>query len=172
MVQKYNSRELAKYVVFLFFFFVSISDISYFSNKAYSKDRIESITLGEVRRRRMVEDNGVADMLCKLVSLMHSDISRALLAFSLFAAGMGAFFGKLTMAWFFSFAIGAAVFFGSISMLSFFAPYSDVAMGCKCKRFLTIGQKPDSSGYIKVRSKLREDCSRLDNPSASGNTMV
>lgn len=128
-----------------------------------AKDISKDADLPEIRRRRLPEYNGVADFLCSFVLLMQSDISRALVSFSLFAAGIGAFFGKLNVGWFMSFAVGAAVFFGSISLLGFFAPYSDVAMGCNCKTYIVVGRNPDG-GYVKISSMLDKNCQRKDDP--------
>ncbi|MDA7845221.1 TrbC/VirB2 family protein [Rickettsiales bacterium] len=124
--------------------------------------------ISEIRTRRIVEDNGIADFLCKIVSLMRSDVAKVMVAFSLFSMGIGTFFGKLTIGWFFSFALGCAVFFGSVNVLSLFAPYSDIGDGCNCSSTMIVGSREDGSGYIRMKTYLNKDCSHVDDPKDMG----
>ena len=135
----------------------------------YAADEIIDVNIEEIRKRRMVESNGIAETLCLVMNLMRSDITKAIVAMSLFAVGIGAFFGKLSLAWFLSFAVGCASFFGSISTISFLAPFSNIGMGCDCKEYLIVGRKEDGTGYIKIRTMLDKNCNPTETDSGSIN---
>ncbi|MBL0725474.1 MAG: TrbC/VirB2 family protein [Alphaproteobacteria bacterium] len=162
-----SSQKLPIAGLVIFLNVISNVSLPYLSNISFADviadDKIISANLPEIRNRRLVEDNGIAELLCKFIKLMQSDIARALLAYMLFSVGVGAFFGKLTIGWFLSFTVGVAVFFGSVSLLNFFAPYSNIGMGCECKNTLVIGR--DSTGaYLKIPTMLDKNCKHLDDP--------
>jgi type IV secretory pathway VirB2 component (pilin) len=117
----------------------------------------KNITSEDLQRKRLIETNGMAGVICKAVTLVQSDIGKIGILMSIFAMGIAAYSGKVTVQQLISFVIGAGIFFGSFSILSLISPFSDVGEACGCKQNIAYGRNA-KGGYARIDLKLNPDC--------------
>jgi type IV secretory pathway VirB2 component (pilin) len=156
-----------KYLVILMFCFLSFGakadQILQFGNSmSLSDGRILCLDAADLQKRQIFEKNDMAGIMCKMMTLLTSDITKAVLAFVLVVMGFGAYLGKINLGLIVSFVIGTGLLFMIPLILGLLAPYSDVGAGCNCKRYF-VAAYDVQLGYIYGDLLLNSDCSTCPN---------
>ncbi len=151
-----------KYLLILFFFFsinAKADQILQFGNSMnLSEGRVLSLEATDINKRQVFERNEMAGIMCKMMTLLTSDITKAVLAFVLVVMGFGAYLGKINLGLIVSFVIGTGLLFMVPTILTLLAPYSDIGAGCNCKRYVIVAYDV-KMGYIYGDLLLNSDCS-------------
>lgn len=125
-------------------------------------DIYKQVDGAELAKKRLYENNDMASTMCRFISLVTSDITKAIISFILIIMGIGAYMGKINLGLLISFAIGVVAVFGAPTVADLLAPYSDIGAGCKCKQNTVIGYDVVTDQKIKTDLKLSPDCTELD----------
>ena len=151
-----------KYLLILLFFFsvnAKADQILQFGNSMnLSDERVLTLEASDLTKRQIFERNEMAGRMCKMMTLLTSDITKAVLAFVLVVMGFGAYLGKINLGLIVSFVIGTGLLFMVPTILTLLAPYSDIGAGCNCKRYVIVAYDV-KMGYIYGDLLLNSDCS-------------
>jgi hypothetical protein len=155
-----------KYLLILLFLFSSnakADQILQFGNSMnLSNGRVLTLEATDLSKRQVFERNDMSGIMCKMMTLLTSDITKAVLAFVLVVMGFGAYLGKINLGLIVSFVIGTGLLFIIPLILNLLAPYSDIGAGCNCKRYVIVGYDVQI-GYIYGDLLLNSDCSVCSN---------
>ncbi len=161
--------RLFAFFIYIFAFFTGVLLIDSFSgvgNSAFARDIImgedgvPDVSDAERARRSLPEANGIADMLCRGISLAQSDITKIIVAIILVVMGYGAYLGKTGIGLLVSFAIGAVIMFSVVNVFILLSPYTDVKEGCDCKQLILIRVEPNGDRLL-MRTNLNKDCTPI-----------
>ena len=155
-----------KYLLILLFFFsvnAKADQILQFGNSMdLSNGRVLTLDAADLNKRQIFERNDMAGIMCKMMTLLTSDITKAVLAFVLVVMGFGAYLGKINIGLIVSFVIGTGLLFMIPLILTLLAPYSDIGAGCNCKRYVIVAYDVQM-GYIYGDLLLNSDCTTCVN---------